>query len=198
MGNNPSEMDVFGWGGQGFDEILGEQTRGGQDQQMVGGADEVLGALFNASQNPAYKQALARRAAMSRPAIHNVPLVKSRDWQIGLGPISGTAGQTVTVSVQPQCLFRAEKLIAWDTPNTGTLPASGFNTNITGAFVGQKNQLPVGTGAGNVLGTIGFAPGSLGNGIKWDTCQGALSLSIQVSFVAQSTFQAILFGRTAL
>lgn len=178
-------------GDTGYVEILGEQTRGGSMhgnslEPVLGAAGyEVLGELMQ--QSPAFAAYVQKKAASSRPMLHNVPLQKARDWQIDFGPVSGAAGTTTTITVQPQCLFRGEKVMATDSGS----PA-GFGTRIQTILIGQKLQRPLGTG-GTL--TAFFANNSLGNGIKWDTCQQALSISITVSFIQACTLDLTVFGK---
>ena len=176
-------------------EIVGEQTRGGTPSSNsltpVLGAEQafdILGELM--AKSPAFAQYAQKRAAASRPMLTRQPLQKARDWQIDFGPVSGTVGQITTVVQPPQCLFRAEKVMATDTSTN-----AGYGTAITSIFVGQKNQRPANSGA--TL-TAFFANNSLGNGIKWDTCKEALSISIGVSFIAQCTFYMTVFGKAVL
>jgi len=175
-------------GDDGWTEIVGEQTRGGQD--MLGGADpyEILGELVQKS--PAFAAYAAKRAAASRPIVHKVPLQKARDWQVDFGPVSGSAGTTTTITVAPQCLFRGEKVMATDTGS----PA-GTGTRVSTILIGQRLQRPAGAGA--TL-TLFFANNALGNGIKWDTCEKALSISVTVSFVQTCTFDMTVFGKAVL
>lgn len=174
---------------QGFQEICGENIRGGQ--QIVGAQDayQILGELM--AQSPAMKNYVQKRALANRPMVQQVPLAKARDWQIDFGPVSGTAGTQTTVVVNPQVLFRGEKMMATDTGAN----AAGFNTRIGAIFVGQKSQRPANSGA--TL-TAFFANNSLGNGIKWDTCDKALSISLTISFITTSTFDATVFGKAVL
>lgn len=169
-------------------EIVGEQTRGGQDAMMGDGgpsAAEILGELFN--RNPAFKQQVAKRVAMSRPVVRNVAPVKARDWAMSFTAY-GTVGQTVTVTQQPQVLFRAEKLIVQEIGSS----TNGIGSTITSMLVGQKNQLPVGSSG---IPAAAFASGALGNGIKFDTCQPALSISFTISFLQTCTWIGTLFGK---
>jgi hypothetical protein len=178
-------------GDDGWTEIVGEQLRGGSTvagQMSPEQAFEVLGAAVQ--QSPAFAQYVAKRAAASRPMLHKTPLNKARDWQIDFGPVSGAAGTTTTVIVNPQCLFRGEKVMATDSATT-----PGLGTRIQSIFVGQKSQRPANQGA--TL-TAFFANNSLGNGIKWDTCEKALSISLTISFVQTCTFDCTVFGKAVL
>ncbi len=141
-------------------------------------------------QSPAFAQYAQKRVANSRPITHKVPLQKARDWQIDFGPVSGAAGTTTTITLQPQCLFRGEKILATDSGSP-----VGYGTRIATILIGQKLQRPAGNGA--TL-TAFFAQNALGNGIKWDTCEKALSVSLTVSFIQTCTFDATVFGKAVL
>jgi hypothetical protein len=177
-------------GDDGWTEIVGEQLRGGATVSGVSPhfAVEVLGELV--SQSPAFKQYIDRRAAASRPVLTKTPANKARDWQIDFGPTSGLAGTTTTLINNPQVLFRGEKVMATDSGST-----AGLGTRIAAIFIGQKSQRPA--NAGSTL-TAFFANNALGNGIKWDTCEKALSISITVSFVQSCTFDMTVFGKAVL
>ena len=193
--NMPGDIVI---GDDGFLEIVGEQTRGGTPAAntltpILGldprGAYELLGQMV--SRSPQFNQYAmdfaAKRAAMARPMVHQVPLQKARDWHIDIGPVSGAAGTSTTITVQPQCLYRGEKLMATDTGSP-----VGYGTRIGQIAIGQKLQRPV--GGGSTL-TFFFANTTLGNGIKWDTCKEALSISMTISFVQSCTFDATVFGK---
>lgn len=174
-------------GDDGWTEIVGEQTRGGAPNIGAGDYD-VLGQMLQ--QSPAFKMAIEKRAAQSRPVLHKTPLQKARDWELSFGPVSGAAGTTTVITVAPQCLFRGEKLIATDSAS----PA-GSGSRITQVMIGQRLQRPA-TGGGTL--TQFFGVNALGNGIKWDTCQQALSIAMTVSFIAACTFDAVVFGKAVV
>lgn len=174
-------------GDDGWTEIVGEQTRGGQSVVGLGPeqAYEILGELMQRS--PAFNQAVQRRIAGSRPVLHKTPNTKARDWQIDFGPVFATSGTTTTVTVNPQVLFRGEKVMATDSSTT-----PGFGTRISAIFVGQELQRPA--NSGSTL-TAFFANNALGNGIKWDTCEKALSIAVTVIFSATCTWDMTVFGK---
>lgn len=186
-------------GDDGWTEIVGEQYRGGtpaassltpvlgRDQAM-----QILGALVaQGAGAPAFMNYAEKRAAASRPMTQNIPLQKARDWNIDFGPVSGAASTTSTISVAPQCLFRGEKVMATDWGAN----AAGYNTRVQNVFVGQRLQRPANSGA--TL-TAFFAQNALGNGIKWDTCDKALSIAVTVSFITAATFEMSVFGKAVL
>lgn len=177
-----------------WDDIVGEMTRGGSPQQdslaVLGaqGAYELLGEMV--ARSPQMAQFVNAKVASSRPLIRRQQVDKARDWDFPLGPVFGTAGTSTTITIQPQTLFRVEKIMATDVG-----PASaGYNTSVTQVIIGNKLQRPATTG-GTL--TLFFANNALGNGVKWDTCQPALSISFQVSFITTSTFYGTLWGKAA-
>ena len=188
-----SNIDVLGF--PNWSEILGEQTRGGQ--QNADYQNYLLGVAMNPQANPAFANQAARLAMLQRPALKSNPPAVAQEWQIGM-TLFGTSGTTGTATVTPQCYFRAEKLMAVELTNAGVLNNPPQNMVITGAFIGQKNQLPVGAGAGGGLHAAFFATGALGNGIKWSTCQPAITMSIQVQFNGTGTIYLGLFGKAVL
>lgn len=183
--------------GYDWEDIVGETVRGGGgDRYSLGEALDVLGATVNPQANPAFAATIAHNAANNRPVMRKMPLVKVRQLTLGLGSTYIRPNATSTVSVTPQCFFRAEKLIATDNATT-----AGFGTMVTGVFVGDKNQLPVGNGSGqNGIPTFTYAQNSLGNGVEWDTCQPAITIAISITDLGVtsggSTWTGALFGKT--
>lgn len=111
----------------------------------------------------------------------------SQAWDMSIGPAFGVAGSRQTLTVTPQCLFRVEKVMANDTG----APA-GYGTRILQFIVGQRLQRPNANGSPLAL---FFGPATLGNGMRWDTCQRGLTISVQVEFVQSCTFDMALFGQ---
>jgi hypothetical protein len=169
-----------------WNEIVGEQSRGGYTIGLTPDQSfEILGELVQRS--PAMAQYAAQRVAAYKPIMQKAPLNKARDWQMDFGPVSGGAGTTTTITQTAQCYFRAEKVMATDTAS----PA-GSGTRIQTIVVGNKLQRPL--GGGGTL-TSFFANNALGNGVKWDTCQPGLTISIGVSFISQCTLDLTVFGK---
>ena len=173
-------------GDDGFVDIVGEQTRGGH---TVGrdAAYDILGELMDRS--PAVKTFVQERIVNSRPMVKRQPYQKAQDWQIDFGPTCSGAGTTTTITVNPQCLFRGEKVMATDTYST-----AGIGTRVSTILVGNYLQRPAST---STL-TLFFAQNALGNGIKWATCQKGLAISVTVSFVQTCTFDMTVFGKAVL
>jgi hypothetical protein len=182
-------------GEDGWAEIdgIGEMTRGGGQggfETLLGppGNYDVLGAAL--AQSPAFQNMIAKRAAAGRPVMHKQPLRMARDWDVPLGPVSGAASTTTTISFQPQAYFRVEKMMATDTAAT-----AGMGTAITQILVGQRLQRPA-TGGGTL--SLFYSQQSLGNGLRWDTCQPAFSIALTISFVSACTFYGNLFGKAVV
>jgi hypothetical protein len=116
--------------------------------------------------------------------------VQWREWDMSIGPAFGQAGTQQVLTAQVQCLFRGEKLMATD---TGSTPGRG--TRIMQFVVGQKIQRP--TASGSTLVDF-FSPVALGNGIRWDTCQPGVTISVTVSFVESCTFDMTVFGKAVI
>ena len=179
-------------GDDGWTEIVGEQLRGGSTVAGLSPKDayDVLGEAINKS--PAFAAYVAKRAAASRPVLHKTPFNKARDWQIdfptnGFGAF-GLTGTQCTMTATPQVHFRGEKVMATDTGST-----AGMGTMVSQLFVGQEAQRPSNQGA--TL-TAFFAQNALGNGIKWDTCQRALTIALTVLYLQDCTFFCTVFGKS--
>ncbi len=189
MGNNPFVGD------SAYEDLIGpvETVRGyadGNPLAVLGadGAYQLLGEMIQRS--PQMAAFVQQRIASSRPLIKRTPVDRARDWDFPLGPVSGSAGTQTTITIQPQTLFRVEKIMATDIGPQ----SAGFNTSVTQVIIGNKLQRPATTG-GTL--TLFFAQNALGNGVKWDTCQPALSISFTVSFLTTSTFFGTLWGKAA-
>jgi hypothetical protein len=169
-----------------FDEI-------GADVAAITVGADVLDNL--AKKSPAFKSYLERKAAANATVIRKQPRLQAQDWQVDFGPVPGYAGTIITVSVQPQCIFRCEKIFATDdygnyldTPQPNL---NGRGTRVGQILIGQRNQRPATT---FTLSSF-FSITSLGNGVKLNTCKEALTISAQVSFIQTCTFDMTMFGK---
>ena len=186
--------------GGGYLDVVGaDSLRGGyrEGQHLLGARGDayaVLGELMEKS--PALKQYVEKRIGASRPVIHKTGYTKAQDWQIDFGPVFGTAGSSTTIAVNPQCLFRGEKVMATDSNDLTSAGAaqSGTGTRVGAIFVGNQLQRPAAT---RTL-TAFFAPNALGNGIKWATCQKGLLITIDVFFITACTFDMTVYGKAVL
>lgn len=156
--------DKIGYGTE-WEDLVGEMTRGGnpmQDSLAVLGAEgayQLLGEMVQRS--PQMAAFVQQRMLAARPMVRRTTVDRARDWDFPLGPVSGSSATTTTITIQPQTLFRVEKIMATD---TGPL-TSGYNTSVTQVIIGNKLQRPATTG-GTL--TLFFANNALGNGVKWD------------------------------
>jgi len=145
-------------------------------------AQEMLG------KSTAFQQALANKIAQRALIVQRVPLSKARQWQLPFGPEKIAPGARLSITQQPQCMFRGEKIIV--TGETDGL----FIENI---FVGPQAQMPT---AGSGISALFFTSESLDNDIVMDTAQPALSITMAVGNRSQKerTFAAVLFGKAIL
>ena len=181
VGSDDGYLDIVGDGGY---DVLGNKS-----------AYEVLGELMTKS--PALKQYVEKRIGASRPVVHKVGYTKAQDWQIDFGPVFGSAGTSTTIAVNPQCLFRGEKVTATDSGAIGgpsDANPAGNGTRVGAIFVGNQLQRPAAT---KTL-TAFFAPNALGNGVKWATCQKGLLITIDVFFITSCTFDMTVYGKAVL
>jgi hypothetical protein len=178
----------------GWDQIIGEHLTGAVTQTGNNAPYDILGELV--AKSPAFRKYAEQRIAATRPVISQTPMSAERDWQVDIGPIDGNAGDVVTLTSTPQVLFRGEKVMATDQSASPSAGPAGYNTRITQIFVGQKSQRPANAGA--TL-TAFFANTALGNGIRWDSCERGLAISVTVSFINDSTtFNMTVFGKAVL
>lgn len=134
------------------------------------------------AQAAAYGAALARTHTLVRDR----EPTKSRMYAIGIG--TGTdvipLGATATLSIQPQVLFRPERLVVDATDSANFL--------ILDFKVGKNSQFA----AQSPLPASAFQPGAFGVRLKCDTCQISAQLVLQVQNMAtvDSRFNACVFG----
>lgn len=109
-----------------------------------------------------------------------------REWSMDFGPAWAPAGEQIVLSVQPQCIFRGEKIVATD---TGSTPGRG--TRIMSVTVAQKIQRPAGD-----KGTLTqfFSQTGLADGVTFDTADKWAKIAVAVSFVESCTFDMSIFG----
>ena len=148
---------------------------------------------------------LAVRMWLLRGFFSATPKRHAVDWMVSF-VIDGKAGETKTLAVNPQCLFRAEKLIATDSSGAGT------DTRIINVFVGMQAQMgsawplsqdsskePVAIGNDRLgMSTAHFGPDVLGNGFKWKSCEKGLHVTISIYFHKDSRWEGTLFGKAML
>jgi hypothetical protein len=182
--------EIMGDGSDG-DDILGELLDGefvGDGSDSSDG-DDILGAVVRKKrQRNARKQAMARdlmaRRVASGALLRSVPPRNAREYALGLGSTSVAGTSSANINVQPQVIFRPERLV---------VPSNlAVDFLITDIKVGKNSQL-VSTGA---LPAVMFTEQAFGVRLKMDTAQ--ISMFVTVSVTNQNpaarNFQGGLVG----
>lgn len=159
-----------------YTEILGDEfVEGDDDLGAFVGDDDMIGAFLrrNKSQNNVRKNAAARAMARKRIAagalLRGVPPRNSREYALGLGSTSVAGNSSANINVQPQVIFRPERLV---------VPSNlAVDFLITDIKVGKNSQL-VSTGA---LPAVMFTEVAFGVRLKMDTCQIAMFVTVSVT-----------------
>ena len=182
----------------GFDttEILGDLLDGDMDGDEAGAfvgddsGDDILGAVLAARKKKgnAQKQAMARdllrRRVASGSLLRSVSPRSSREYALGLGSTSVAGNSSANINVQPQVIFRPERLV---------VPSNiAVDFLITDIKVGKNSQL-VSTGA---LPAVMFTENAFGVRLKMDTAQISMFVTISVTNQnpAARNFQGGLVG----
>lgn len=124
-------------------------------------------------------EAISRGLAKVGDSLHS----KKRRWPVSI-ECEGRAGTTQTAVLNPQCLFRATKIIATD-------DEGGAATSINQIIVGQRLVLPA---AGVGIPTTEFAHNKISNDIVFPVCQPGLMIAVTVRFERDCKWRASLFG----
>jgi hypothetical protein len=195
------------YGDSSGDDILGEllgdddnsgfeysEIMGGDDDalgELIGDDNDILGALMQkraGKSRNAKKQALAnalmRRRVQDGAVLRSVPPRNAREYALGLGSTSVLGNSSANINVQPQVIFRPERLV---------VPSNlAVDFLITDIKVGKNSQL-VSTGA---LPAVMFTEQAFGVRLKMDTAQ--ISMFVTVSVTNQNVqarnFQGGLVG----
>ena len=186
--------EILGDGSDG-DDALGSLLDGafvgdGSDGSQAWGesGDDILGAVVRKKRQNARKQAMARdlmaRRVASGALLRSVPPRNAREYALGLGSTSVTGTSSANINVQPQVIFRPERLV---------VPSNlAVDFLITDIKVGKNSQL-VSTGA---LPAVMFTEQAFGVRLKMDTAQ--ISMFVTVSVTNQNpaarNFQGGLVG----
>jgi hypothetical protein len=193
--------EIMGDGSDG-DDILGDLLGDGSDGEFVGvgdgsdgsqawgeSGDDILGAVVRAKKKRnARKQAMARdlmaRRVASGSLLRSVAPRNAREYALGLGSTSVAGTSSANINVQPQVIFRPERLV---------VPSNlAVDFLITDIKVGKNSQL-VSTGA---LPAVMFTEQAFGVRLKMDTAQ--ISMFVTVSVTNQNpaarNFQGGLVG----
>lgn len=180
----------------GFDttEILGDLLDGDMDGDDAGAfvgddsGDDILGAILSKRKGNAKKQAMARdllrRRVQAGSLLRSVSPRSSREYALGLGSTSVAGNSSANINVQPQVIFRPERLV---------VPSNiAVDFLITDIKVGKNSQL-VSTGA---LPAVMFTENAFGVRLKMDTAQISMFVTISVTNQnpAARNFQGGLVG----
>jgi hypothetical protein len=173
--------------GDSGDDSLGDLL----DGEFVGDGsdgDDILGAAVARKKRNARKQAMARdlmaRRVASGALLRSIPPRNAREYALGLGSTSVAGQSSANINVQPQVIFRPERLV---------VPSNlAVDFLITDIKVGKNSQL-VSTGA---LPAVMFTEQAFGVRLKMDTAQ--ISMFVTVSVTNQNpaarNFQGGLVG----
>jgi hypothetical protein len=173
------------------DDSLGDDSLGafvGDDSGDDSLGDDILGAVLRKKKSNARKQAMARdllrRRVNSGALLRSVPPRNAREYALGLGSTTVAGQSSANINVQPQVIFRPERLV---------VPSNiAVDFLITDIKVGKNSQL-VSTGA---LPAVMFTENAFGVRLKMDTAQ--ISMFVTVSVTNQNpaarNFQGGLVG----
>jgi hypothetical protein len=174
--------DLLDGDDSGFEttEILGDLLDGDDESgEFVGddeSGDDILGAVLraragkkaNAKKNAMARDLLRRRVA-SGSILRSVSPRSSREYALGLGSTSVAGNSSANINVQPQVIFRPERLV---------VPSNiAVDFLITDIKVGKNSQL-VSTGA---LPAVMFTENAFGVRLKMDTAQISMFVTISVT-----------------
>jgi len=121
------------------------------------------------SRQAAAATALMRKRVSAGALLRGVPPRNSREYALGLGSTSVAGSSSANINVQPQVIFRPERLV---------VPSNlAVDFLITDLKVGKNSQL-VSTGA---LPAVMFTEVAFGVRLKMDTCQISMFVTISVT-----------------
>lgn len=133
----------------------------------------------------AFQEALVNKLMQRAPIMQSRPAPRSKTYQISFGSVRVRPGESVSISVVPQIMFRGDKLVV------------GGNTRafiIEALLVGGRLQY------GFPVPAAEFAMQSLRGELSMDVVEPAIPVTMQVRniYSTEETFDAVLFGRVAL
>lgn len=136
------------------------------------GDDDIIGAAIaqrRRRKKAAAAQMLMRKRVAAGALLRGVPPRQSREFALGLGSTSVAGNSSANINVQPQVIFRPERLV---------VPSNlAIDFLITDIKVGKNSQL-VSTGA---LPAVMFTEVAFGVRLKMDTCQISMFVTISVT-----------------
>src|SRR3954462_1010672 len=120
------------------DDEAGSEFVGHNDSDLIGAFLKSKATQRNAARKRALAQLLARKRVAAGALLRNVPPRSSREYALGLGSTSVAGNSSANINVQPQVIFRPERLV---------VPSNlAVDFLITDIKVGKNSQL-VSTGA---------------------------------------------------
>jgi hypothetical protein len=179
--------ESMGW--DGFTEIISGDDNLGDDSGDDSGAhqfigDDNLGASKRQARSNSVKQAMQRKRIAAGALLRNLPPRSAREFVIGLGSTALPGLSSANIAVQPQVIFRPERIV---------IPSNlAADFLITDVKVGKNSQL-VSPGA---IPAVVFVENAFGVRLKMDTAQIAQFITISVTNQNGSSrnFQGAIIG----
>jgi hypothetical protein len=175
-------------GYEGMTEIVGDDNSGDDSGDDAGaqfvGDDSSMGASKRQARANATKQALMRKRVQAGAMLRTLPPRSAREFVIGLGSTALPGLSSANIAVQPQVIFRPERIVI-----PSNLAADFLITDIK---VGKNSQL-VSPGA---IPAVVFVENAFGVRLKMDTAQIAQFITISVTNQngAARNFQGAIIG----
>jgi hypothetical protein len=169
-------------GFEGLTEIMGDDSGDDAGAQFVG--DESGAASTRKGHSSQAKADLLRKRIAAGALLRTLPPRSSREFIIGLGSTSLPALSSANISVQPQVIFRPERIV---------IPSNiAADFLITDVKVGKNSQL-VSPGA---IPAVVFVENAFGVRLKMDTAQIAQFITVSVTNQngASRNFQGAIIG----
>jgi hypothetical protein len=173
-------------GYEGLTEIMGDDSGDDAGAQFIGdGTDgDDIGASKRKGHSNQAKTDLLRKRIAAGALLRTLPPRSSREFIIGLGSTSLPALSSANISVQPQVIFRPERIV---------IPSNiAADFLITDVKVGKNSQL-VSPGA---IPAVVFVENAFGVRLKMDTAQIAQFITVSVTNQngASRNFQGAIIG----
>jgi hypothetical protein len=173
-------------GYEGLTEIMGDDSGDDAGAQFVGdGTDgDDIGAGKRKQHSNQAKADLLRKRVAAGALLRTLPPRSSREFIIGLGSTSLPGLSSANISVQPQVIFRPERIV---------IPSNiAADFLITDVKVGKNSQL-VSPGA---IPAVVFVENAFGVRLKMDTAQIAQFITVSVTNQngASRNFQGAIIG----
>lgn len=159
----------------GMDELDALDAAASGDMTAI-----LSGEIPSGMQDPITQALLQRGAVLTGQYQPN----KGREYPIGFGPVTCPVGTVVPITVQPQIVFRPERLI---------VPSDiAGQFDIVDIIVGKNPQVA----ANNPIAARTFDEQSVGVRLRMDTCQISQQIILRVTNVggAPAVFRATMIG----